>query len=276
MSRVLLLASCLLLSPGAADAQTTVPVGVFSAYLHVDPADLTSPAAAIDLGALGLVPGYTIGLETAGEWDAGPGGDEQVLLLAVFSGDGVLLGPTFAHRVPGAIDAGIDNFSGGTWPSGEPTDIAEDFTVSRPGIEIVIPPGASFLFVTPADIYYRDNGDPDADLGVTITLLSTVAVPAGGAGSPRLALAARPNPFTAESSIAFRLAEASTVQMTIHDAVGRRVRTVFAGRLERGDHVVHWDGRDASGRRAPAGTYFAQLTEAGAGAAGTTRLILVR
>ncbi len=244
------------------------------AYLHVDPADLTSPAVPIDLGALGLVPGYTIGIESSGDWHAGPGGDTQTNLLAVFSGSAILLGPTLPHRVPGAIDSSIDNFSGGTWPGNEPTEIPEDFTVGRPGISIVIPAGATHLFVTPADIYCRDNSDPDGDLGVTITLLSTTSVPGGGPGGGRLELSARPNPFTSESSIAFQLVEAANLRLTIHDPAGRLMRTLRAGRLEAGNHVARWDGRDESGPRVPAGIYFASLR--GGGHVEATRLVLIR
>jgi len=268
---MLLLVSCLLCCASPAAAQTTFPIGVQTAYLHIDPADLATDALAIDLGAMGLVPGYTIQLETAGDWNAGPGGDVQVGMLGVFSGDATLLGPTFAHRVPGAIDAGIDNFSGGTWPNNEPTEIPEDFTISRPGITIVIPPGAKFLFVTPADIYYRDNSDPDGDLGVTITLISTTSV------SPNLApfaLSAQPNPFNHQSSIRFHLPAATSVRLAVHDVTGRLVRILIAGDLTAGDHQVQWDGRDGFGRPVPSGSYFARILEGSRSE--TVRLVRVR
>lgn len=277
MSRILILtgilAACATVCPVAAQT-TIVPVDVLGAYLHVDPVDLTNPAVPISLGALGLVPGYTIELECSGDWSAASGSDVQTTLIAVFSGDPTLLGTTLLHRVPGAIDAGVDNFSGGTWPGNEPTEIPEDFTVGRPGISIIIPAGAKFLFVTPADIYYRDNSDPDHDLGIKITLLSTVSVPDGGPADRRLELSARPNPFAAESSIAFQLAEPASVRLLVHDPAGRLLRTLVTDRLEAGSHVARWDGRDDSGRPASAGTYFASLRSGGH--VGTTRLVLVR
>jgi hypothetical protein len=276
MSRILLLAACLL-SGGApaAFAQTTFPIHAYAAYLHVDPSDATLPAVPIDLGALGLAPGYTIRLECAGDWNAGPGGDVQTNLLVVFSSTPTLLGPAERYRVPGAVSAGLSNDSGNTWPSGQPTDIPEDFLVGRPGVTLVIPATAKFLFATTADIYYRDNSDPDGDLGVTLTLVSTTAVPGDGAPvDATLALAARPNPFTAETSIAFRLGEAATVRLAVHDATGRRVRTLLAETLAAGNHVARWDGRDDAGRLAAAGSYYARLE--GGGLAGTTRLIALR
>jgi hypothetical protein len=274
MSRILLVASCLLGCAGPVVAQAVVPIDVHSAYLHVDTADFANPALAIDLGALGLAPGYTIGLECAGAWDPGPGGDDQTNLLGVFSDSATLLDRSLLHRVPGAIDAGLDNNSGSTWPSGEPTDIAEDFLIGRPGIAIVIPAGATHLFVTPADIYYTDNSDPDGDLGVTITLISTTAVAPASPGLPSLALSARPNPTGGEASIAFRLAAAATVRLTIHDVTGRLVRTLIAGGMEPGSHLARWDGSDSDGRRVPSGSYFARL--AGGACERTTRISLLR
>ncbi len=44
---------------------------------------------------------------------------------------------------------------------------------------------------------------------------------------------------------------------------GQRVTTLWSGKAEAGEHVAHWDGRDAGGALRPAGVYFARLTAAG-------------
>jgi hypothetical protein len=273
MSRYFIVACWLLCAAGVSAAQTTIPVNVHAAYLHIDPADLADNAVAIDLGSLGFLPGYTIGLECSGDWNAGPGGDVQTNLLGVFSTDTTLLDPVLLHRVPGAVSAGLYNFSGGTWPGGEPTDIAEDFLIGRPGMTVVIPLGANYLFVTPADIYYRDNSDPNGNLGVTLTLVSTSSVPPSGTYASRHLFPAQPNPFSIQSSIAFRLENTATARLTIHDITGRLVRTLVSGSIARGSHVVIWNGRDSAGRRLPAGTYYARLD--GEGLAESTRMVLV-
>lgn len=274
MSRRLLLTCCLLFVALPATAQTTVPIDVFGAYLHVDPADLASDAVPIDLAALGLAPGYTITLTPAGDWHAGPGDDVQTGSLAVFSNGATLLGPTLADRVPGALDAAVSHFTGGTWPGNQPTDIAYDFYYLAAGITVVIPAGATHLFVTPADIYYRDNSDPDGDFGVTITLVSTVGVPPGRAGASDAALAAFPNPFHGGTAIAFELARGAAVRLTVHDVTGRLVRTLAAGAMPAGSHRVAWDGLDAGGVSLAAGCYFARLDDGSR--VRTTRLLLVR
>ncbi len=260
MNRAFVLAASLVSCTGIAAAQTTVPIDTFAAYLHVDPVDIAHAAVPVQLSALGLAPGSTIQIQPVGDWDNGPGGDQYVNTLAVFSGSATLLDPSLLDRVPDAIGAGITAFTGPTWPSGEPTDIAEDFVMlDTIGVTVVIPPGATHLFVTVADIYYVDNSDPDGDFGVKLTLLSTTAAPMTSAQDG--ALSAQPNPFEHETTIRFDVGRAAMMQLTIHDVAGRLVRTLLGGGVSPGSHLVTWDGRIASGRRAAPGIYFALLDD---------------
>ena len=234
-------------------AQTTVPVDVHGAYLHTDTADNSTNAVPIGLAGLGLAPGYTIRIESVGDWNNGPGGDIYNTMLAVFSGSGTLLSPDLLHRVPDAIDAGVDVSTPYTWPNSQPMDIDEDFAFDALGTEIVIPAGATHLFVSVRDNYYQDNSDPDADCGVKITLVSTTAVEPGAAP---LTIAAYPNPFRAGTTIRFDLARAAATRLTVHDVAGRVVFTRDLGELPAGSHQVAWDGRDTGGRRLAPGSYF--------------------
>lgn len=69
-----------------------------------------------------------------------------------------------------------------------------------------------------------------------------------------------PNPFNPTTRIAFDVAQAGRVTLVIHDAAGRRVKTLVNQDLPvRRGHVVIWDGLDESGRRAASGVYFARL-----------------
>lgn len=47
--------------------------------------------------------------------------------------------------------------------------------------------------------------------------------------------------------------------LTVFDVRGRVVRRLVEARLEAGDRVVHWDGRDDAGRRVAPGQYFIRL-----------------
>ena len=81
-----------------------------------------------------------------------------------------------------------------------------------------------------------------------------------------LALAApSPNPSSGGSRLEFTLAKATNADLSIFDTAGRRVITLVRGNLPAGPGSATWDGRDAGGRTAAPGVYFARLsTPAGA------------
>ncbi|MBD3220079.1 hypothetical protein GF314_02465 [bacterium] len=80
---------------------------------------------------------------------------------------------------------------------------------------------------------------------------------------PRLiALGARPNPARGMVNLAYRLAAPDVVEAVIHDARGRRVRSVDLGlQPATGDEpaIWVWDGRDEAGRRVASGVYWLEL-----------------
>ena len=88
------------------------------------------------------------------------------------------------------------------------------------------------------------------------------SVPAPPDAGGTRTLAADPNPFSPRTPLTFRLsagAASAPVCLSLVDANGRLVRTLAEGRLAAGPHAVVWDGRDAAGRTAASGIYFARL-----------------
>jgi hypothetical protein len=77
--------------------------------------------------------------------------------------------------------------------------------------------------------------------------------------TPAVLGACAPNPTRAGAAIRFALARAEPVEVTVHDLAGRLVRRVLASTLPAGDHVAHWDGRDASGAAVAPGVYLYRL-----------------
>ncbi len=84
-----------------------------------------------------------------------------------------------------------------------------------------------------------------------------------------------PNPFRVDqaTTIRFGIPEPSgsgqaSVDIAVYDVLGQRVRTLRQGSVVAGEQAVTWDGRDESGRRAPAGVYLVRLETQG-----TTRAI---
>lgn len=91
-------------------------------------------------------------------------------------------------------------------------------------------------------------------------------IPAGTLSSVRASLPSQ-NPLAVATEIRFALPQCARVRVDIHDVCGRLLRNLLNGSLGSGAHAVIWDGRDAAGRPAGAGSYFARIS-ASAGAAG--------
>ncbi|MBI5647645.1 MAG: aryl-sulfate sulfotransferase [Ignavibacteriae bacterium] len=71
--------------------------------------------------------------------------------------------------------------------------------------------------------------------------------------------AAAPNPFHGTTGLRFDLPADATGRLVIYDALGRMVRTLAESSRGPGSFTAAWDGLDASGRPASAGTYFCRL-----------------
>lgn len=68
------------------------------------------------------------------------------------------------------------------------------------------------------------------------------------------------NPGRGPVLLTLDLAEPALVQADVFDVVGHRIDGVLeAGPLAAGPHELHWDGRDALDRPAPAGLYFLRV-----------------
>ncbi len=85
----------------------------------------------------------------------------------------------------------------------------------------------------------------------------------GPAGIGRAGFAVWPNPVRSWAQVRFGLKRESEVKLAVFDRAGRQVRGLRDTRLETGDYLGTWDGRDDFGRGLAQGVYFLRL-EAGA------------
>ena len=85
-----------------------------------------------------------------------------------------------------------------------------------------------------------------------------------------------PNPFNPETSIPLTIGvgEGSWVDVAIYNGLGQKMRTLYAGTLQPGKHVLQWDGRDDRGGKAATGTYLYRLNVEGK--THVRRLLLLR
>lgn len=88
---------------------------------------------------------------------------------------------------------------------------------------------------------------------------ATSAVPAGAS----LAVRVSPNPFTHGTEVSFASPAPASVELTVHDVTGRRVRTLLSADGVEGVRTARWDGRDAEGRPLASGVYFVRLERDG-------------
>lgn len=129
-----------------------------------------------------------------------------------------------------------------------------------------------------ANLYLQEFASRYAESGGTALLGWTTGVDDGESGAPRLVAGLRtwPNPFNPQVNLSFTTSRAGHLDVTVHDARGRLVRTIARGEdLAAGLHVLGWDGRGDDGHGAASGAYFLRVS-GGDGLAATQRVTLVR
>jgi len=87
-----------------------------------------------------------------------------------------------------------------------------------------------------------------------------------------------PNPFNPETWIPYDLAADASIEITIYNAQGHRIRTLSLGTQPAGsyltmDRTAHWDGRSNTGELASSGIYFYHLR---AGTFHATRKMIIK
>jgi hypothetical protein len=216
--------------------------------------------------------------------EEGLGGDiTSMVLVDQNRGYAVVADENFANSVrpfelsSGAVGAPLENISGGFIPS-----LAVD------GDRLIVADRGSFADPASAGLKFYDAGtgaflSGPIDTGLPpqdIVVLSDAAVPTAVEETAdslpqEFALeAAYPNPFNASVQIPFAVWPANTpVELTIHDVLGRTVRTLIAGPMDAGRHVLHWDGRNAAGESVGNGAYLVQLRAGSQRAVGKVMLI---
>jgi flagellar hook assembly protein FlgD len=85
---------------------------------------------------------------------------------------------------------------------------------------------------------------------------------------------AQPNPFATRTTLVIDLVTPAEIELRITNALGRVVAEENLGSLHAGRHRWTWNGRDAGGRQAPAGVYYAEIQAGGRSL--VTRLMVLR
>jgi glucose/arabinose dehydrogenase len=68
-----------------------------------------------------------------------------------------------------------------------------------------------------------------------------------------------PNPFNPDTQITYSLQSAGEVNISIYNALGKKIRTLVSGFRSVGAHEVSWDGLNDAGGRVASGNYYYEL-----------------
>ncbi len=227
--------------------------------------------------------GYTILVGCAGLWGFNDGGIEMIdpvtmsslgfmitesaaggdinefEILSADKGYLILATPSFTTDIvpfdPSAGTAGPPIYSPPGWvlndieisPDGEL--FVADQTETAPGIWIW--DTSADTLITPS---LKSTGLPPFQICFSEPAFSSVELP------PAVSLGANyPNPFNPATTVPFSLEKNGTVELTIYDAAGRRIRTLAAGHYQAGSHEAIWNGATDAGRAASSGVYFVRM-----------------
>ncbi|HEY2956257.1 MAG TPA: S8 family serine peptidase [Candidatus Eisenbacteria bacterium] len=176
-----------------------------------------------------------------------------LVLHWVAPGDDGALGRASAYQIQVTTrPAAAGTFSSGGFYAPPPPD-----TAGRPQRFVVqgLAPNTRYFFAARA----RDDA---GNWGLASNLVR-IMTPLGRARAPRQehgqTIALRAALGTHEVALEWQAPEADAARrIEIFDVGGRRLRRLGLGAGEEG--TLRWDGRDESGRRLPAGIYFARLT----------------
>jgi len=68
-----------------------------------------------------------------------------------------------------------------------------------------------------------------------------------------------PNPFNPTTTISFSLPNEQEIELTIFNIKGQKVKTLYSGIADEGEHSITWSGKDVNNKSVSSGLYFYKL-----------------
>ena len=65
-----------------------------------------------------------------------------------------------------------------------------------------------------------------------------------------------PNPFNPKINLHFGLYDNDVMEISVYDILGKKVRLLYSGRMDRGTHSITWNGKEDAGKSVPSGRYL--------------------
>lgn len=155
---------------------------------------------------------------------------------------------TAVDAVAHSGNADGDPLPGGSFATNGSDPYGVPYGGGRADIRFAMVDGELYL-LSKSDGMIRTIGCQDCVLGAT----------PGAGGPPGLEVRAAPSPFRVATDIHIALSREGEAALDVFDAGGRRVRSLWRGRLPAGPHTSRWNGTDETGRAAPTGAYLVRL-----------------
>jgi hypothetical protein len=84
-----------------------------------------------------------------------------------------------------------------------------------------------------------------------------------------------PNPFNPETTIPYTINQPATIELSVFNTLGQKVRTLVDGQVAPGNHTIIWNGTDNAGNDVGAGVYYCRMMTP-EGASASQKLTLVK
>jgi hypothetical protein len=185
---------------------------------------------------------------------------------------------------PGMLDMWVDFHGDGTWATpGDQVFASQPLAAGPNNLSFSVPATSVPGHFTFARCRFSRNGGlpftgpapqgevEDYEVFVEDDL---TGIPGGTVPQSFKLYQSTPNPFNPMTTIRFDLPTAQSVELTIFNVDGRRIKTLVNEQMPAGSHAVIWDGRDETGQRVASGTYFYRIQAGPYG--GTDRMVLVK
>jgi len=92
-----------------------------------------------------------------------------------------------------------------------------------------------------------------------ITTEITTSVQTKSVSDYQLAISNYPNPFNPQTTFTFTLPQSGQINLSIFNALGKKVKTLIDANYNRGKHQKKWDGTDDVGKLVSSGVYYYRL-----------------
>ena len=156
--------------------------------------------------------------------------------------------PLYISAIESSLDGCTSNFEATTLNQNENVEVIFTFT-----------PVNSGEFNETITIYSNDPDESEYIIPITVVVLPGVSSDDDNLVLNTELQGNHPNPFNPDTNISFSLKENSKVELSIYNIKGEKVKTLVNSIMEKGNHLISWDGNNTNQNKVASGIYFYQL-----------------